>query len=159
MFLYEAVDNLIASGRWISTMESCTGGLLASVITDRSGASDIFKGGFVTYSNEAKVQQGVSHGVIDTYGVYSIETAEAMACACAKAYGAEIGVGVTGSLGRKDPHNADSSVGTVFYSIFINGAFYSKQIAVPGNLQMRKKMKEWVVNRILEDLDGLLRSL
>ena len=55
----EFVTYLIEHGISISTMESCTSGLLASAITDTEGASAIFKGGFVTYSNEAKIRQGV----------------------------------------------------------------------------------------------------
>ena len=73
-----------------------------------AGASAIFKGGFVTYSNEAKIRQGVPAEVIGTFGVYSPQTAEAMAEACRMAYQAQIGVGVTGTTGNMDPSNADS---------------------------------------------------
>ena len=68
----------------ITTMESATSGQIASLITDTVGASAILKGAFITYSNEAKIMQGVPAEIIDTYSVYSKETAEAMACACAK---------------------------------------------------------------------------
>ena len=63
----------------ITTMESITCGQIASLITDTEGASAVLKGAFVTYSNEAKIMQGVPEAVIETYGVYSKETARAMA--------------------------------------------------------------------------------
>ena len=101
----------------ITTMESCTSGLVASLITDTEGSSAVMKGAFITYSNEAKILQGVDPAVIDTYGVYSAQTAAAMAGACRKAYGADIGVGVTGNFGNVDPNNADSVPGVVYFAI------------------------------------------
>ena len=150
---FEIVDRLISSGHTISAMESCTGGLFASTITDRSGASDILKGTFVTYSNEAKVKQGVPSEIIETYGVYSIETAEAMAAACARAYDSEIGIGITGSLGRKDPNNLDSVVGQVYYCIYYNGSNSSGLIDIPDHIMERHAMKQYVVDGILDKLD------
>jgi PncC family amidohydrolase len=76
----------------ITTMESCTSGQIASLITDTEGASGIMKGAFVTYSNEAKIMQGVPEEIIDKYSVYSKETACAMADACRKTYNADFGV-------------------------------------------------------------------
>ena len=108
---------LIRNGISITTMESCTAGQIASLITDTEGASEIMKGAFVTYSNEAKIRQGVPAEVITRYGVYSAETATAMAEACRKAYGADIGVGVTGSFHNADPENADSVPGEVYVAI------------------------------------------
>ena len=78
----------------ITTMESITCGQIASLITDTEGASAILKGAFVTYSNEAKIMQGVPEAVIETCGVYSKETARAMAEACKQAYRADIGIGI-----------------------------------------------------------------
>ena len=73
------IKQLIASHTTISTMESCTSGLIASLITDTEGASAIFPGGYVTYLNETKVLVGVNPSVIEIHGVYSPECAEAMA--------------------------------------------------------------------------------
>ena len=64
----------------ISTMESCTGGLLASEITNNeSGSSEVFRYGLVTYANEFKIKNGVKAEIIDKYSVYSQEVAEEMA--------------------------------------------------------------------------------
>ena len=70
---------LIEKNLTITTMESATSGQIASLITDTEGSSAVLKGAFVTYCNEAKIMQGVPAEVLDTYTVYSKETAEAMA--------------------------------------------------------------------------------
>lgn len=110
-------EYLISKGMTISTMESCTSGLIASLITDTEGSSAVLKGAFITYSNEAKIKQGVSEEIIQKYGVYSLETAREMADACAQAYGADIGIGITGSLGNVDPNNLDSVPGEVYVAV------------------------------------------
>ena len=98
----------------ITTMESCTAGLLASLLTDTEGSSAVIKGAFVTYCNEAKVMQGVPASVLDGFGVYSVETAREMALAAKRAYGADISIGVTGTM---DTANSDSTPGEVFFAI------------------------------------------
>ena len=59
------IKKLISSGTTISTMESCTSGLIASMITDTEGASAIFPGGYVTYLNQTKIFVGVDEGIIN----------------------------------------------------------------------------------------------
>lgn len=109
---------LVEKKKTITTMESCTSGQIASLITDTEGSSSIIKGAFVTYSNEVKVMMGVPAEIIDTYTVYSEETARAMAETCRAKLGADIGIGVTGSMGNIDPANAEASVpGQVYFAI------------------------------------------
>ncbi len=116
----------------ITTMESATAGQIASLITDTEGASAIFKGASITYSNETKIMQGVSAEVIHKYTVYSKETAEAMATACANMYGADIGIGVTGTMANTDPDNADASVpGQVYFAINMKGSVRSYVVEIP----------------------------
>lgn len=112
---------LIAKNLTVSAMESCTGGQLASLLTDTEGASAVVKGAFVTYSNEAKVMQGVSSQVISQFGVYSAETAEQMAKACRRAYGADLGIGITGTFGNPDPNNPEGQLGQVWFAIAQDG--------------------------------------
>ena len=116
---YRRLTKLLIDRKYtITTMESATSGQIASLITDTEGSSAVLKGAFITYSNEAKILQGVPAETIEKYTVYSRETAEAMAAACMKAYNAQIGIGVTGTMGNVDPANPDASVpGQVYFAI------------------------------------------
>lgn len=90
---------LYERGLTLATMESCTGGLLASTITDVDGSSNWFKGGYVAYSAHMKMSLGVSADIIETHGVISSEVAEDMARAARVSLDADYGVGVTGIAG------------------------------------------------------------
>ncbi len=147
---------LICSGITVSVMESCTGGLFASGITDTQGASEIFLGSFVTYSNEAKKRNGVFADIIERYGVYSSETAAAMAEACRDFYHADIGVGITGSTGNADPCNADSVPGEVFYAILWNEKKVIRHLKMETADLSRREMKERIVEHAAESLAGIL---
>lgn len=115
-------QKLIEKSMTITTMESATSGQIASLITDTEGSSAVLKGAFVTYCNEAKIMQGVPANIIEKYTVYSKETAKAMAEACARTYEANIGIGVTGTMGNIDPENREASVpGQVYFAISVNG--------------------------------------
>ena len=138
----ELTGLLISAGISVSTMESCTGGLIASLITNTEGSSEILKGAFVTYSNEAKIREGVPAEVIEKHGVYSEETAREMAKACSRAYNSYLGIGVTGSIGRKDPANADSVPGEVFFAIKYGGEIKSYSVTVEeSETRMDAKLK------------------
>lgn len=121
---YTLTKALITKRLTVSTMESCTSGCIASLITDTEGASTVLPGSIITYSNSTKEMFGVPKEIIEEYGVYSKETAEAMARAAREMFGTNIGIGVTGSLGRIDPMNSDSEPGVVHYAIDINGDVY-----------------------------------
>jgi nicotinamide-nucleotide amidase len=99
----------------LATMESCSGGLLASTITDVPGSSAAFKGGLVAYATEMKVAWGVPGDIIAQYGVISVETARAMAAAARAFLGADIGIGVTGVAGPD--LQEEKSVGTVHIAV------------------------------------------
>ena len=96
--LEDIVHYLIKNHISISTMESCTGGLLASLITDIPDASTILKFSEVTYSTEYKIKMGVPKEVIDNYTVYSQEVSIEMAKAISKFTDSDLGVGITGRL-------------------------------------------------------------
>jgi len=122
---------LIERKMTITTMESCTAGQIASLITDTEGSSAVLKGAFVTYCNEAKIMQGVPAEVIEKYSVYSKETALAMARACRKTYGADISIGVTGTMGNLDPANPNSSVpGEVFFAVIVPGREETRRVEI-----------------------------
>lgn len=119
---------LIDNNLTITTMESCTSGFIASLITDTMGASNIFKGSFVTYNNDAKISCGVDKKIIDKFGVYSTETSLEMAKACKFKYNSNIGIGITGTFANIDVNNFDSISNLVFYTIIYNDLIYNYNI-------------------------------
>ncbi len=147
---------LIERNLSITTMESATSGQIASLITDTEGSSAILKGAFVTYSNEAKIMQGVPAEIIDRFSVYSRETAEAMAKACAAAYHADIGIGVTGTMGNIDPANPDASVpGQVYFAIDLKGDISSYYIELkprPDRLAYKLAVAGEIYDALMERL-------
>lgn len=102
-------------GLTLAVMESCTGGLLASTVTDVPGSSAYFKGGMVSYTNEAKIAYGVDPGLIADHGAVSPEVAADMARAARERLGADIGVGVTGVAGPDEMEGKPA--GTVHIAI------------------------------------------
>jgi nicotinamide-nucleotide amidase len=95
-----AVGRLLSErGLTLATMESCTGGLLGSMVTDVPGSSAYYRGGLVAYSNEAKVAFGVDARLIEEHGAISRQTAESMADAARQRLGADIGLSTTGVAG------------------------------------------------------------
>ena len=102
-------------GLTLATMESCSGGLLASTITDVPGSSDYYKGGLVSYATEMKIAWGVDRQVIAEHGVISAECAQAMARAVRERLGADVGIGVTGVAGPD--RQEDKPVGTVHIAV------------------------------------------
>jgi nicotinamide-nucleotide amidase len=86
-------------GLTLAVMESLTGGLLASTITDVAGSSEYFIGGIVSYSTELKAQMGVPREILEQYGAVSEQTARAMAHAVRQQLRADIGLGITGVAG------------------------------------------------------------
>ncbi|HYL42794.1 MAG TPA: competence/damage-inducible protein A [Ktedonobacteraceae bacterium] len=92
-------DLLLSRNQSLAVMESLTGGLLSSTITDVSKSSLHFIGGVVAYSAKLKEQMGVPQQIIEQYGTISEETARAMAHAIRERLGADYGLGVTGVAG------------------------------------------------------------
>ena len=137
-------------------MESCTSGCIASLITDTEGASEIFPGSVVTYNNDVKKMFGVPHEIIKEYGVYSQETAVAMANAARDIFETNIGVGVSGSLGRVDPMNSDSISGEVHFAINLNGNVNS--FTLDGIAEERHTAKLIVAESVANELIGMIKE-
>lgn len=150
------IKKLIVSHTTISTMESCTSGLIASLITDTEGASAIFPGGYVTYLNETKVLAGVDSSIIRTYGVYSPECAKAMASTAQKNLHTDIAIGITGTTGNLDPNNADSVQGVVYFCILLQGQPHSYTFQMDVSGMTRHEIKERYAAEVFDALDALL---
>ncbi len=104
-----------ARGLTLATAESCTGGLVAGLITSVAGSSDVFERGFVTYSNEAKVEcLGVNAALLDRFGAVSPEVARAMAEGVLERSHADVGVSITGIAGPGGG-SAEKPVGLVHF--------------------------------------------
>ena len=111
------VDFLHERGLTLACAESCTGGLIAKRITDISGCSDVFAGGCVTYSNEAKMRLlGVREETLAAYGAVSEQTAREMARGVRERLGTDIGVSATGIAGPGGG-TPEKPVGTVYVGI------------------------------------------
>jgi len=108
-------DMMKTNGVSLATMESCTGGLLASTITDVPGSSQCFKGGLVSYQTELKIEWGVPAEVIEEHGVISQECARAMAAAARAKLEASVGIGITGVAGPDEQEGKPA--GTIHIAI------------------------------------------
>ncbi|MBD2841762.1 CinA family protein [Erythrobacter rubeus] len=88
------------AGRKVALAESCTGGLVAAAITEIPGSSSVLDRGFVTYSNEAKMESlGVAQDIIETFGAVSIACVWAMAQGALKNSNADVAVAISGVAG------------------------------------------------------------
>ena len=150
------IKKLIREHITISTMESCTSGLIASMITDTEGASAVFPGGYVTYLNETKVFVGVDENVIKKYGVYSGECAVEMAQTVRKNMKTDIGIGITGTTGNLDPNNEDSVQGQVFFSIIIRDQVYVFEHREDVTGLERHRIKQIYADLVFDKLAQLL---
>ncbi len=117
----ELLETCRAAGLMIATAESCTGGLIAGCLTEIAGSSDVVERGFVTYSNEAKMELlGVPEALLAEKGAVSAETAEAMAAGALAQSRADIAVSVTGVAGPGGGSTA-KPVGLVFMGLCRRG--------------------------------------
>ena len=93
---------LVDRGMTLATMESVSGGFLANTITEAPDSNRWYRGGNVAYTIEAMIASGVDSGVLETHGVVSQETANAMAHVAQSATAADFGIGLTGVLGPQE---------------------------------------------------------
>lgn len=110
-----ALRILIERGLTLATMESCTGGLLANLLTDVPGSSNSFQGGLISYATDLKIRWGVPRETVERYGVYSVETARAMAEAARTQLGTDVGVGITCIAGPDEQEG--KPVGTAYIAV------------------------------------------
>jgi len=105
------------TGQTLATAESCTGGLIARMVTALAGVSPYFPGGVVAYANEAKTEMlGVDRTLIESHGAVSAEVAGAMAAGVRSRFGSDVGLSVTGVAGP-DGGTPEKPVGLVFLGL------------------------------------------
>ncbi len=114
--LNKLAEHCIANNKQIATAESCTGGMVAQLITDCAGSSQWFERGFVTYSNLSKEQMlKVDKALIDNYGAVSEQVAEAMAQGALYHSAAHYALSITGIAGPGGGSDA-KPIGTVCFA-------------------------------------------
>ncbi len=146
----EAVVRLAAAAhKTIATAESCTGGTVATRLTNVSGSSDIFRYGWVTYANEAKMTElGVPAELLEKHGAVSAEVAQAMAEGALRESKADIAVAVTGIAGPTGG-TPEKPVGLVFFGLATKGG---KTQTVERLLTGQREIFKYVASQIALDL-------
>lgn len=147
-----AIDLLAALGSRglsLATAESCTGGMVAAAITDIPGASAVFVGGVVAYSNDVK--QSLLHvpaTTLATCGAVSAQTALDMARGATDALGADCAISITGIAGP-DGGSAQKPVGTVWFGFAIRGAVTAELAHFDGNREViRQAATVWALHHM-----------
>ena len=116
------IDRRRADGTRVAVAESCTGGLVAGLLTDIAGASDVFDRAFIAYSNDAKTAMlGVPPALLAEHGAVSAATARAMASGALERSAAAVAVAITGIAGPGGG-GADKPVGLVHFARAARGA-------------------------------------
>jgi nicotinamide-nucleotide amidase len=149
-------EALAGRGLRIATAESCTGGLLAKRLTDTPGSSRTFERGFVTYSNDSKIDLvGVRAEDLATHGAVSAPVAEQMAMGAARRAGVEVGVGITGIAGP-DGGTEAKPVGTVFIGLHTPGGTVSRPFKFVGTRHtVRERSVQMALDLVRRVLAGL----
>ena len=143
---------LQARGWMLASAESCTGGMIAAACTDLAGSSNWFERGFVTYSNEAKIELlGVDPALIAAQGAVSEVVARAMAFGAIRHSHAQISVAVTGVAGPSGG-SKDKPVGTVWFGFQVDGLLTSELRHFAGD---RAAVREATVRHALNRLIAL----
>ncbi len=143
-----------AAGVKVATAESCTGGLIAGLLTEIPGSSAVVERGFVVYSNEAKEELlGVPANVLEAHGAVSEATARAMAEGALRASRADVAVSVTGVAGP-DGGSAEKPVGLVFFACARRGGATTARAERFGDIG-RSAVRLASVRVALELLEGI----
>ncbi|HEY0267639.1 MAG TPA: CinA family protein [Methyloradius sp.] len=142
--------------RILALAESCTGGLCSNLVTDIAGSSAWFDSGYITYSNQAKIEiLGVSDITLKSYGAVSEQTAIEMALGCLRNGRVNIAASITGIAGPTGG-TPDKPVGTVCFAwVGLGLPTVSKTEHFNGN---RQKIREQSASTALQGLISLLQK-
>ena len=155
LLAFIAVENLRGAGLTVTTAESCTGGMIATALTEVPGASQVFRYGWVTYCNEAKERLlSVPSELIEEHTVVSEPVVAAMATAAMRQSGADIAVAVSGNAGPTAAEG-EPAVGTVCIALARRGAarpVHTETIFLPG--MPRRQLRQRVTAKVLQRIAG-----
>jgi nicotinamide-nucleotide amidase len=138
-----------AARKTVATAESCTGGLVANRITNVPHSSEMFRYGWVTYANEAKMTElGVTPGLLESHGAVSAEVAGAMAEGALRGSEAEVAVAVTGIAGPTGG-TPEKPVGLVYFGLAVKGGATRVE---RRNLSPQRETFKYMASQIALDL-------
>lgn len=139
------------AGRTLATAESCTGGMIGEALTGVAGASKVYKGGIISYWNEAKrTLLGVDEDLLERYGPVSDPVAKAMAEGAIKALSADVAVSVTGLAGP-DGDEYGNPVGRVYIGYADSTCAIAREFTFVGDREaVRRQAAEAALAIILE---------
>jgi nicotinamide-nucleotide amidase len=157
-FVGSILEKLVTNGLMVAFAESCSGGLVSDLITNLPGSSDVFWGGVVSYSNEAKMMMlDVPPTILADHGAVSAETAGAMAVGLLKRSGVGIAVSVTGIAGPSGG-TPDKPVGLVYFGIASKiGVRTHKENFDGPRLRVKEKTAFTAYKLLNEEIDALLK--
>lgn len=142
-------ERLVEAGLTLAFAESCTGGLIADLITDISGSSTYFLGSAVTYANSAKQEiVGVREETLASHGAVSAETAAEMAQGARRVYGSDIAASVTGIAGPTGA-TPGKPVGLVHIHLSAEGAEWGERHVWDGDRLANKALSAEAVLKLV----------
>jgi len=140
----------LGRGLTVALAESCTGGLVASAITEVAGSSAYFLGGVVSYSNEAKAELlGVAQAALDAHGAVSAQVAKAMAAGAQARFGATLAAAVTGVAGP-DGGSLEKPVGLTYVGLADGSSVDVRRLSFAGDRAANREAAaraalEWLI--------------
>ena len=148
-----AVSLLIQKNLSITTVESCTAGLIGATLVNVPGVSKVYREGYITYSNSAKVKLvGVKRETLDRYGAVSKEVAIEMVEGAVSKSKADVGISATGVAGP-DGGTPDKPVGLLYIGLSIKGDTQVYEFQLEGNRQEnRVRTVEEAFKLLIEEL-------
>ncbi len=150
----ELLDSLLQQKLTLSCMESLTGGMFASTFTSIPGASQAFKGGAVTYTDEIKKRFRVNASTIEKYGAVSKECAREMVLRCADFFQSDCAVSFTGNAGPGESEG--KPVGMVFIGIKIKDQLFLYELKLTGERNdIRKQCVDFAFATMSEKLKNI----
>ncbi|MBO5715631.1 MAG: competence/damage-inducible protein A [Clostridia bacterium] len=150
------VEKLKEKKSTLSVAESCTGGYLGKRITDIAGASNVFAGGFITYSNKAKIDLlGVNPKTLELHSAVSSEVAIEMAVGARERLDTDIAVSITGEAGPNPDPTTNKDVGTVFIGVATRDTSYSVKLTV-SRQRDREYIRKVATSRAMREIVKIL---
>ena len=153
--IQEVARELQSRGFYLTTAESCTGGLLSNACVAQSGSSTWYSGGWIVYANKMKQSElGVPCDILEKYGAVSVESAHAMCVGAIARSGAQVAISTTGIAGPSGG-TIDKPVGTVCIGCLFEKKARGRTFCFEGD---RAAVRNYAVSAAIQILHGLLMN-